>query len=85
MGQNKYNEALQKPAGSGFNAVSTASDVIKSINLTGKITIIACGYAGIGLETTKTLAAAGATVIVPVITWMYAPYQHLTNALIIVE
>ncbi|WP_262890477.1 SDR family NAD(P)-dependent oxidoreductase [Rhodocytophaga rosea] len=65
MGQNNYQGALQKPIGSGFNAASTTTEVIKGIDLTGKIAIITGGYAGIGLETTKTLLAAGATVIVP--------------------
>jgi len=65
MTQNNYQGALQKPIGSGFNATTTASDVIKGIDLTGKIAIVTGGYAGIGLETTKILAAAGATVIVP--------------------
>jgi NAD(P)-dependent dehydrogenase (short-subunit alcohol dehydrogenase family) len=65
MKQNNYQGALQKPLHSGFNATSTTSDVIKGINLTGKIAIVTGGNTGIGLETTKTLAAAGATVIVP--------------------
>jgi len=65
MAQNNDNGALQAPIGSGFTATSTASEVIKGINLTGKVAIVTGGYTGIGLETTKTLAAAGATVIVP--------------------
>jgi len=56
---------LQSPIDSGFNAASTAADVIKGINLTGKTAMVTGGYAGLGLETTKTLTAAGATVIVP--------------------
>ena len=65
MKQNNYQGALQYPTGSGFNAKSTTTDVIKGINLTGKIAIVTGGNTGIGLETTRTLAAAGATVIVP--------------------
>src|SRR5688572_21582313 len=60
-----YNGKLQRSIGSGFSATSTASDVIKDIDLTGKVAIVTGGNAGIGLETTKVLAAAGATVIVP--------------------
>lgn len=60
-----YNGKLQKPIGSGFNGKSTASEVIKGIDLKGKVAIVTGGNTGIGLETTKVLAAAGATVIVP--------------------
>lgn len=65
MAQNNYNGALQKPISSGFNATSTTSDVIKGIDLTGKIAIVTGGNTGIGLEIVRTLANAGATVIVP--------------------
>ncbi|MEJ1239201.1 SDR family NAD(P)-dependent oxidoreductase [Chryseolinea sp. T2] len=61
---NNYNGALQKPLHSGFNAASTTNEVIRGISLNGKIAIVTGGNTGIGLETTKTLAAAGATVIV---------------------
>ncbi len=65
MEHNNYQGALQQPIGSGFNATSTTTDVIKGINLNGKIAIVTGGNTGIGLETTNTLVAAGATVIVP--------------------
>jgi len=65
MGQSNYNGALQQPIGSGFNAKSTSTEVIKGIDLTGKIAIVTGGNTGIGLETVKILANAGATVIAP--------------------
>jgi NAD(P)-dependent dehydrogenase (short-subunit alcohol dehydrogenase family) len=54
----------QRPIDSGFGPGNTALDVIKGIDLTGKVAIITGGYVGIGLETTKALLSAGATVLV---------------------
>src|SRR4051812_43738775 len=65
MEKNNYQGALQHRLGSGFSNTSTATEVIKGIDLRGKLAIVTGGNAGIGLETTKVLAAAGATVIVP--------------------
>jgi NAD(P)-dependent dehydrogenase (short-subunit alcohol dehydrogenase family) len=50
---------------SGFGAKSTVTDVLAHIRLDGQIAIVTGGYSGIGLETTRALSAAGATVIVP--------------------
>jgi NAD(P)-dependent dehydrogenase (short-subunit alcohol dehydrogenase family) len=56
---------LQQPIHSGFDAKSTAYDVIKGIDLSGKTAIVTGGYAGIGLETVKAFANAGVKIIVP--------------------
>jgi NAD(P)-dependent dehydrogenase (short-subunit alcohol dehydrogenase family) len=55
----------QQPIGSGFGAESTAADVLEGIDLTGKLAVVTGGYSGLGLETTRALSRAGATVIVP--------------------
>ena len=55
----------QAPIGSGFHAKTTAEEAIAGINLTGKNAIVTGGYSGIGLETVRALAAAGAHVHVP--------------------
>jgi NAD(P)-dependent dehydrogenase (short-subunit alcohol dehydrogenase family) len=55
----------QIPLGSGFQAASTTRDVIAGRDLAGKTAIVTGGYSGLGLETAKTLASAGAEVIVP--------------------
>jgi NAD(P)-dependent dehydrogenase (short-subunit alcohol dehydrogenase family) len=55
----------QKPVGSKFKASSTAKDVVSEVDLSGQTAIVTGGYSGIGLEATRALASAGATVIVP--------------------
>lgn len=55
----------QHKIGSGFGADSTADEVLRGIDLTGKLAIVTGGYSGLGLETTRALAKAGAHVIVP--------------------
>jgi len=55
----------QQKINSGFGAGSTTSDVLRGIELTGKLAIVTGGSSGLGLETTRALAGAGARVIVP--------------------
>jgi len=57
--------SIQAPIGSGFSAASTTADVIRGIDLSGKNAVVTGGYAGLGLETVRTLAEAGAKVTVP--------------------
>jgi hypothetical protein len=55
----------QHPLPSGFGAKTTTREVIGERRLDGTTAIVTGGYAGIGLETTRVLAATGADVIVP--------------------
>lgn len=57
--------SAQQPIGSGFGADTTAAEVLQGLDLTGKLAVVTGGYSGIGLETTRALAAAGADVLVP--------------------
>lgn len=56
--------SAQKPIHSGFGARTTAAEVLAGVDLAGKLAIVTGGYSGLGLETTRSLAAAGAEVIV---------------------
>ncbi|HEY5337987.1 MAG TPA: SDR family NAD(P)-dependent oxidoreductase [Rhizomicrobium sp.] len=48
---------------SSFGAQSTTDEVLTSINLTGKRVLVTGASAGLGVETARTLAAHGATVV----------------------
>lgn len=68
MTQNNSEEPTmtsQRKIGSGFGRDSTAAEVIAGIDLTGKTAIVTGGYSGLGLETVRALASAGASVVVP--------------------
>jgi NAD(P)-dependent dehydrogenase (short-subunit alcohol dehydrogenase family) len=45
-----------------FDAESTAAEVIAGIDLTGRRTVVTGGASGIGVETARALASAGAEV-----------------------
>ena len=55
----------QNPLGSGFSAASTALEVISGIDLSGKTALVTGGSNGMGLEITRALVSAGASVVVP--------------------
>ncbi|MBX2821651.1 MAG: SDR family NAD(P)-dependent oxidoreductase [Rhodothermaceae bacterium] len=56
----------QVPVESAFHRMSTGEEVLTPHDLSGKVAIVTGGYSGIGLETTRALAAKGVKVIVPV-------------------
>lgn len=60
-----YTRTPQQKIESGFGLRSTADEVLKGIDLSGKLALVTGGYSGLGLETTKALVKAGAHVIVP--------------------
>jgi NAD(P)-dependent dehydrogenase (short-subunit alcohol dehydrogenase family) len=55
----------QRPIPSGLGARTEAREALGGARLDGKIAIVTGGYSGLGLETTRALAGAGARVIVP--------------------
>lgn len=57
-------ETAQKPLNSGFGFDTTAEEVARGIDLSGKTVVVTGGQGGIGLETTRVLTEAGAKVVV---------------------
>jgi len=57
--------SAQRPIGSGFGAQTTAAEVLRGVDLSGRLAIVTGGYSGLGLETTRALTSAGARVVVP--------------------
>jgi NAD(P)-dependent dehydrogenase (short-subunit alcohol dehydrogenase family) len=54
----------QKPLISGFGPRTTAEEVLARCDLRGKVAVVTGGHAGLGLETTRVLSNAGATVVI---------------------
>ena len=54
----------QHPLGTPFTPASTADEVLAGIELADKNAIVTGGYAGVGLEVTRALAKAGASVTI---------------------
>ncbi len=55
----------QKPVSSGFGRDTTPAEVLAGNDLSGTVAVVTGGYSGLGLETTRALARAGAVVVVP--------------------
>ncbi len=64
----RYGPAMgsnQQALDSGFGMRSTPRDVLGGADLSGTFAVVTGGYSGLGLETTRALAEAGADVLVP--------------------
>jgi NAD(P)-dependent dehydrogenase (short-subunit alcohol dehydrogenase family) len=64
LAKGKTMVSQQAPVGSPFGYRSTAREVVEGFDLSGKHVVVTGGYSGIGTETVRALAGAGARVIV---------------------
>ena len=55
---------MTQTARAGFGHDTTAAEVIEGIDLTGKLALVTGGTSGLGVETARALASAGADVVV---------------------
>lgn len=53
----------QQPLHSGFGHEATAMDIVKGVDLRGKIVVVTGGATGTGREAVRALASAGATIV----------------------
>src|SRR5215470_15502938 len=60
-----YVATLQAPIHSGFGPQTTPRQVLEGCDLRGSNAVVTGGYSDVGLEISRALAGAGATVIVP--------------------
>ncbi len=65
MGRSDSQKTPQEPLGSGFGHYAAASEVVSGVDLSGTAAVVTGGYSGLGLETVRALAGAGAAVTVP--------------------
>ncbi|CAM3875213.1 oxidoreductase [Nocardioides zeicaulis] len=57
--------ARQQPLETAFGYRTTAAEVVAGHDLAGRRAVVTGGYSGLGLETVRALAGAGASVLVP--------------------
>lgn len=60
-----YGDPRQTPLHTGFGAATTATEALAGRTLSGMQAIVTGGASGLGLETVRVLAGAGARVVVP--------------------